>query len=112
MPLPNLSSPVAYFSQPMQITIVTKKTQGGDVIESYDTIQTRGVSTPFRPEELEFVEEGQRSWLWRKLHILPSIVLKIDDIIIINGLRFRVARQYPFNEYGFCRYDVQEDYQG
>ena len=112
MMLPNLRKAILRFSQPLIVErISTTIDYDGKAIETVtETLKVKGVSSPLKPEELQIQEEGERYWLWRRIHTLYNLKLKVGDNIRVMGKLFRVRNVYPYNEYGFYRYDIQQNY--
>ena len=54
----------------------------------------------------------QREWVWWRLIIVNYPPLKIDDVIIIKGKRYRIGYVRDHSQHGFCKYDAVEDYDG
>ena len=112
MMLPNLRRAILRFSQPLIVERIstTIDSDGKAVEEVAETLKVKGVSSPLKPEELQLQEEGERWWLWRRIHTLYNLKLKVGDNIRVMGKIFRVRNVYPYNEYGFYRYDIQQNY--
>lgn len=112
MMLPNLRRAILRFSQPLIVERISTTIDGdGKAVEEVtETLKVKGVSSPLRPEELQIQEEGERYWLWRRIHTLYNLQLKVGDNIRVMGKIFRVRNVYPYNEYGFYRYDIQQNY--
>lgn len=110
--LPNLRRAVDRFSQPLTVEKIstTIDLDGRAIEEVVEIIKTKGVSSPLKPEELQIKEEGERWWLWRRIHCQENLKLSVGDNIRVGGVLFRVRNVYPYNEYGFYRYDIQQNY--
>jgi hypothetical protein len=108
--LPEVSDGVQYFFQPLVIGKVFKQNKKGYLEEFINTFRTQGVIQTLTPAQLAMKPEGQRTWQWRKLHLLSEPRLKLDDVIIIRKIRYRVMDMEDNSQYGVCSYDLQEDY--
>lgn len=108
--LPNMSGTLTDWFQKITFTVITKQNIGFRIIETEEESEFMGVIQPLSAEKLQIKPEGQRSWKWWVCHALPSLVLSTDDIIVIRGQRFRVMGKSGFQDYGFCRYELVEDY--
>ena len=91
--LPDLSGAVECFLQDARVGLVTKKQVSGYTQETIDWICTRAVRQVMRPQELVVKPEGQRAWRWFKIHAVPECVFKVDDIIIMQGVRMRIMEK-------------------
>jgi hypothetical protein len=108
--LPDLSTSVQMFFQNIKIDVIRKENNSGYVKEKKLCILTQGVRQTFTPAQLAMKPEGERTWKWSKLHTLPEPKLKLDDIVQIRGIKYRVMVMADQSEYGFEEYDLQEDY--
>lgn len=109
--LPDLSMGVQMFFQSIKIEVIRKRNEGGYLKENKKCILTQGVRQTYTPKQLEMKPEGQRTWKWSKLHTLPECKLKLDDIVEIRGVKYRVMDMEDQGEYGFISYDLKEDYE-
>lgn len=109
--LPDVSAAAATFFQPMKVQVLVKSQVGGytQEIPSPQFVETLGVRQPFSPEQLQQKPEGERSWIWSKLHVVPGLSLKTDDLIYIRGVKYRVMSRSDYAEYGYLEYDLVED---
>lgn len=55
--------------------------------------------------------EEQRTWKWWSFIIKQGPLLKTDDIIIIDSIRYRIKSSSNWSESGFTKYEAIEDYQ-
>ncbi len=106
--LPNLSGPVKAYMQPITFDLVSKSLVDCEVQERRTTIRTRGVRQPVDPQKLQIMEEGQRAWKYECLHLLPTIKINIDDIVIFKGVQYRVVEKYDCTEYGYVEYMIAQ----
>lgn len=109
--LPDVSEGVQMFFQNIKIEVVHKRNDAGYLKEKKSCILTQGVRQTFTPRQLEMKPEGERTWKWSKLHTLPEPKLKLDDIVLIRGIKYRVMVLDDQAEYGFVAYDLKEDYE-
>lgn len=108
--LPDVSSGVQMFFQNIKIDIVRKRNEDGYLKEKKECLLAQGVVQIFTPAQLAMKPEGERTWKWRKLHMTSHPKLKLDDIVEIKGIKYRVMDMEDFSEYGVVSYDLQEDY--
>ena len=109
--LPDVSSGIQMYLQTLQIGLVHKQNTNGYLEEFINTFRTQGVIQTLSPAQLAMKPEGQRTWQWRKLHTTPELKLKLDDIIIVHKIRYRVMDMEDNRQYGVSSFDLQEDYQ-
>lgn len=108
--LPDVSGSLELLLQPVKIGCVTKKQVSGYTQESIEYIRTKAVRQAFTAQQLILRPEGERAWRWYTIHMLPDIVLKTDDVIILHGLRMRIMEKLDYLEYGFAEYHAIEDF--
>lgn len=108
--LPDLSTGVQMFFQPLIISKIYKQNNKGYLEEFLNTFRTQGVIQTLSVAQLAMKPEGQRTWQWRKLHTVSEPKLKLDDLIVIKKIRYRVMSMEDNNQYGVISYDLQEDY--
>lgn len=108
--LPNMANGVAMFLQVMKVFVVTKKQVMGYTEEETECVITKAVRVPLNPKQLEIKPEGQRAWSWSQLHTLTDLKIRVDDIVIIRDIRYRVMAINNYAEYGFYDYHLVEDY--
>jgi len=109
--LPDLSSGVMTFFQSIKIEIVKKRNDSGYLKEKKICILTQGVRQAFTQRQLAIKPEGERSWKWSKLHVLPEPRLNLDDIVLIRDVKYRIMAEMHQSEYGYREYDLLEDYE-
>lgn len=110
--LPNVSAAVVKWFQPMSFFKVTKTTVAYQESEEMVETKTMGTWQPLKPREVSYKPEGQRAFSWFRLHALPDFVLEEDEVVIKDGVQYRVKGFWPYNEYGYVEYHMYEDYSG
>lgn len=108
--LPDVSGGAMLFFQPIKVFVIQKEQVKGYTQEKEICKQTYGVRQPFTPQQLNIKTEGERAWIWNKLHCLPDLILKNDDKVRIQGIPFRVVSKTDYREYGYLEYDLVQDY--
>lgn len=89
-------------------TVISPET--GKVLETTRWINTAGVLQPYTDEDLKILPEGDRSWIWQKLHALPSLALFTNDKIVLPDGKYRVVSKRDYTLYGYIEYSLQGDY--
>lgn len=108
--LPNMGSTLQGWFQPMTFTLVTQQNIDGILYPSETTVSSRGVRQPMSARQLQIKPEGERAWKWETMHCLPEVILKTDDVIVFNAVRFRVMQVWDWREYGYREYHLVRDY--
>lgn len=100
----------------------TKKTQCYFVTQTvidYVPVNTAQVKTiplfivPLRVWEIERKPEKERVWKWYSLlEPVRYSELRVNDLILINGVFFRIDSRQPWNSAGYRRYQATEYFEG
>lgn len=98
--------------RPLEVSKVIKHLVDFETVERLISYNTRGVILPFHQDDMSMNQDGQRDWRWRQLFCGLDVDLKIDDVAVIEGVRFRVMSEGDFRAYGYNYFELQEDYNG
>lgn len=109
--LPDVSDVLPDWFQDMTFQVVTKDLEDYEVVENLTTITTQGVRQPMSAQRIAIKPEGQRAWKWETIHCLPDVKLNIDDIIIFDGVKYRVMNRWNWAEYGYLEYEICQAYE-
>ena len=109
--LPQVDDALFGWFQTVTFTLITKTIVDFELVETTVESSFYGVKQPMSPQELKMKPEGERSWKWYTIHATTELILKNDDIIIIEDTKFRVMKKLDYKEYAYVQYDVLEDYQ-
>ena len=110
--LPDVSEAITGFFYPLVFQHMQKQLVEGFVQEIAVTVRTLGVRQPFKAQQLQMLAEGQRAWKWETIHCQPDVKLRPDDIILIDGVKFRVMEKYDYSPYGYLQFNIVSDYKG
>ena len=110
--LPQVGDVLPSWFQTLTFDLITKTVSNYEVVETTTTITTQGVRQPMSPQQISIKPEGQRAWRWETLHCLPDVKLKIDDIVIFDGIKYRVMQRWNWSEYGYLEYHICQAYEG
>lgn len=110
--VPNMSTTLLQWFQPMTFTLIAKQNVNFLVEETPTNYSFRGVWQPFSDQQLLIKPEGQRAWSWFMLHSDVTLKLDPDDAVIYNGIRYRVMGKRDYTEYQYLEYHIILDYQG
>ena len=109
--LPQVGEVLPSWFQTMTFDVVTKTIVNYEVKETLTTITTQGVRQPMSAQQLSIKPEGQRAWRWETLHCLPDVKLQVDDIVIFDGIKYRVMQRWNWAEYGYLEYHICQAYE-
>ena len=110
--LPDVSGAMLDYFQPMTFELLVKTVQGYQLAEDPTIFQFQGVWQPFSEQQLSVKPEGQRKWKWFWLHAQPSLDLAPDDVVLYQGVQYRVMARKDYNLYGYIEYHLVDDYTG
>jgi hypothetical protein len=110
--LPNMADTVAGWFQLCYFEQVVKTIVNFQVVETTTPLQFQGVITPASPRQLAMRPEGQRKWKWLDVHAWPTLQLSPDDVVVYQGLQYRVWSKLDFTQYGYVKYSLVNDYTG
>lgn len=110
--IPDVGSALLDWFQPMVFGIVTKSTQGFQVVETVVNVNFMGVIQPLTTQRLLLKPEGQRAWKWYWVHADPSLELDVDAVISYESEQYRVMAKKDYDIYGYVEYELCQDYTG
>lgn len=108
--LPQMGHVLDQWSQRMNFIKIAKTQKGGMTVETRTPFDFSGVWQPMSPTQLRLKEEGQRSWPWTVCHTRTNLELVLDDVIIHNGIEYRVMYHNNWKQYGYFEYHLVEDW--
>ena len=109
--LPDVSPAVDTLLMPVRVNTITKTLIDGYVKEKEQAIDTKAARMPAK-EGLEIRADGDRSWKWWTLYFSSPLPVNNDDVIVLNGVRYRVMEKHDWIDYGFIMVHCIEDYEG
>lgn len=110
--LPNMSDAVGNWFQLTVFEKVVKTIVNFVVVETTVPVEFQGVVQTFTPRQLMMKPEGQRRWKWKSVFCYPNVPLSPDDVIIYEGIQYRVMASNDFKQYGYWEFHIQSDYTG
>lgn len=108
--LPDMSGGIQMYYQKLVLNLVTTQNDKGYARELLRPIYTMGVRVTQTARQLALKPEGERSWKWSTLYTEPGTGLSNDDIVSVQGTRYRVTSNRDNKEYGCMEYELLEDY--
>lgn len=110
--LPNMSNTLTSWLIPLTLEKITQSIVNGDVVQTTQKIDFKGIWQALKDEQLQFKEEGQRSWSWYWLHAQAGTLnLQTQDKIIFNDVRYKVMTVKDYSIYGYIEYEVIKDFE-
>ena len=109
--LPDMTPGIEMFFQKITIEIVIKHNHKGILEEETSTHRTMGVRISQTGQQLAMHPEGQRNWKYSNLFMLPEPKLRVDDVVRIQGVKYRVMNRKNNSEYSCVEYELLEDYE-
>lgn len=110
--VPDVSGAMQDYFQAMTFDLLTKTTQGFQVVETTVPITFQGVIQPYNSRQLLIKPEGQRAWTWFTLHADPTLTLQVDDVVLYKGIQTRVMTRKDYVLYGYVEYELVQDWLG
>jgi hypothetical protein len=110
--LPNVATALYDYFQTITFEVLTKTILNGLVTETTTPVTFFGVWQNWNPQNLKMEPVGERKWEYRKLHCQPTLFLGPDDVIIWQGIQYRVLGKIDFSQYGYVEYNFVNDYSG
>lgn len=109
-PVPYMRTTLNNWQQAITLTRIRKNIVDHEEVEQEISETTRGVLQPMSAQRISMKPDGQRAWIWNTLHTTIDLILGIDEKVIINGTRFRVAGKLGYAAYGYVEYELVQDY--
>jgi hypothetical protein len=110
--MPNLSSALLDWFQPMIFTKNVKSVVDFKNFETPTSYNFKGVWQPFTIQQLSMKPEGQRQWRWYTLHAETGLELFPDDVVGYNSVQYRVMQKNDYTLNGYIEYHLIDDYTG
>jgi hypothetical protein len=110
--LPDMSGDIANWFQLIVMERITKAVVNFVVQETTEPVLFQGIVQPFSANQLSMKPEGQRAWKWLKIICWANVPLVPDDVVVYEGVQYRVIDLYDWKQYGFREYNIQSDFTG
>ena len=107
--LPNMADIIESWEYAIEALLIQKINKDYEIIEITKKITFNGILQA-NNQQLNIKEIGERSWGNFTLHTKYNF--RLDDIILMNGIKYRVVGVSPYqdNNYGYFEYQLLEDY--
>lgn len=111
-PQPQMTDTIRGWFTPLSVSTITKSIVNFVLTESSVTKTIGGCLMPYKPEaeDLRITAEGERSWKWYRLFTDTSLTVATDDVVVIDGIRYRVKEKGHWNLNGFYSFKLIEDF--
>lgn len=109
-PMPQVRSAMLNWFKPIRLGKVLKKQDNYETEEVTTFVDTAGILQPWSPQQLKMLPEGQRKWVHKMLHALPELSLIPDEVVSIDGIKYRVEEKTDYTIYGYVQYNLVQDY--
>jgi hypothetical protein len=110
--LPDPSGSMLDYMEQLTVTQITKTVVNFQNVEVPVTTTFYGVIQELTPQQLMMKPSGQRQFTWRMIHTFPTVVLNPDDVVIYQGVQYRVMSKSDWTKCGYIQYDCMQDYTG
>lgn len=108
--LPDVSQGVMNLFQPVNVGLISSTQQNGYTQTFVSRwVNTKGVRIQ-TPNNLVMTKTGERIWDSQDIYFLSDITLKADDLFIFQGIQYRVLVTEDWEDYGYNKYSVTQDY--
>jgi hypothetical protein len=111
MPFPNVSNALNGWTRRVSARVVTKSIVDHRVVETVADATMDIVLQPMPAQEVNRKPEEQRSWKWWSLWVKAGQQeLDIDDVVVVDGVGYRVSKINDWTQGGYRSYDAVEGY--
>lgn len=107
--LPDVSAAVMEFLQPTVVNLIKQQLINGYYEPIPSKVNTQASIQPME-QALAIKMEGERSWKWSIIHILPNVDLQNNDKIILFGITYKIMKRENWFQHGYIRYFVVEEF--
>jgi hypothetical protein len=95
-----------------KIKLVTSVVINHIPTEQMKTIEIELNYQPMPAEKIQRKPEEFRSWKWYNVWMKSSIILKTNDIIFVNCMKFRIDSKTDWSPAGYYEYEAIQDFTG
>ena len=110
--MPQMRDTLTGWEIPLTLVRVYQDIIEGDLVTREEKIDFMGCWQPLKDEALQFLPEGQRSWVWVWIHARSGILnLQTADKVIFNNKRYKVMAVKDYSLNGFIEYNLIRDFE-
>lgn len=112
MSVPNVGSVLNGWMKRRHIGFVTKTKTNHKIVQTVNFVWLYCNKQSLSPTEVARKPEQQRNWKWENICFKGLVQLRIDDVIVVDGRNYIIKSYSDWNEYGYSKYDMIEDFKG
>ena len=110
MRVPYMGKTLKGWTQKTNIKKVTQTIVNHKTVETESPITLKCNFQPMPAAKVNRKPEEQRTWKWWSIIVTEGELLKTDDIIIKDSVRYKIESVNNWTESGFQKYEAIEDY--
>ena len=110
MAVPYLAGALRGWTMTRTVDRITKAVVNHQVTETSVEADLDLNIQPMPPQEVARRPEDQRQWKWWSIIVREGPLLDIDDVIVVDSIRYRIQKTHNWSESGFQKYEAHEDY--
>lgn len=108
--LPSMRRTITGWFRPLVLGRIIETIKDLQVVQKVTQVKTYGTIQPFSAQQLKLKPEGERSWKWWMLHVLPETQIKLGEYFWYQGSKYRTMSDRNYSEYGYVEYELVQDY--
>ena len=110
--MPQMQGAFAGWTSKITLDVRTQTVKDGIVCNIDKTVTFQGVIQPLSAKAISLKPEGQRAWQWLQIHCVSgSLNLDVNDLIVFNGIKYKIMAQNDYSLNGYIEYHSIYDYQ-
>jgi hypothetical protein len=110
--LPTFGDVVASWFQLLVFERVVKTVVSFNVVETTTPMNFQGFVVTEPKRKLSMTASGQRRWKVKTVWTWPTIQLSPDDVVIYDGVQYRIGATIDYKQYGVIGYEMLQDFTG
>lgn len=110
MAVPYMGKTLKGWTRNTDIKKVTQTIVNHKTVEAEVAIVLKCNFQPMPAAKVNRKPEEQRTWIWWSIIVTEGELLKTDDVIIKDSIRYRIQSVNNWTESGFQKYEAIEDY--
>jgi len=110
MAVPWMKKTLRGWTKKTNVKIVTQSVVDFETVEAEADAVLDCNFQPMPAAKVNRKPEEQRTWTWWSIIVEDGPLLKTDDVIIKDNIRYRIESANNWSESGFQKYEAVEDY--
>ena len=111
MAIPNVGHVLNGWMKYRKVTTITQTVVNHQTVDTPSIAIVRMSIQPLPSQIVNRKPEQQRSWKWWSIWIKKGPLYKIDDIITVDDIDYKIGVINDWTEGGYQSYEAIEDYQ-